>query len=229
MAARLRLAAVPVAPAEPGRGRLPDRRVAVGTGLVAVRRLLGRPAAGADRPVRAGRRGRRPVGAAGARVASPWWPRSCSPALVGRLAAPATRIGLVLAAGTAAIFTATPLFGGSVVNSELLGPAVHPGRAAPRSSPRRRRSADGTRSRSPRAGRRRGHARRAHQAEPARRLRGRAGRWCSLTRRRCCSPASPSARCSRPRGRVQVSRGLGTSRRRPVGRPGHLPPGGRRR
>jgi hypothetical protein len=41
-------------------------------------------------------------------------------ALVGRLAAPATRIGPVLAAGTAAVFTATPLFGGSVVNSELL-------------------------------------------------------------------------------------------------------------
>jgi hypothetical protein len=40
--------------------------------------------------------------------------------LVGRLAAPATRIAPVLAAGTAAVFTATPLFGGSVVNSELL-------------------------------------------------------------------------------------------------------------
>ena len=40
--------------------------------------------------------------------------------LVGRLAAPATRIGPTLAAGTAAIFTATPLFGGSVVHGELL-------------------------------------------------------------------------------------------------------------
>jgi hypothetical protein len=41
-------------------------------------------------------------------------------ALIGRLAAPATRIGPALAAGTAAVFIATPLFGGSVVNSELL-------------------------------------------------------------------------------------------------------------
>ena len=41
-------------------------------------------------------------------------------ALVGRLAAPATRIGPLLAAGTAAIFVATPLFGGGVVNSEIL-------------------------------------------------------------------------------------------------------------
>jgi hypothetical protein len=40
--------------------------------------------------------------------------------LVGRLAAPATRIGPALAAGTAAVFTATPLFGGSVVHGELL-------------------------------------------------------------------------------------------------------------
>ena len=40
--------------------------------------------------------------------------------VVGRLAAPTTRIGPVLAAGTAAIFAATPLFGGSVVHGELL-------------------------------------------------------------------------------------------------------------
>ena len=40
--------------------------------------------------------------------------------LVGRLAAPRTRIGPALAAGTAAIFTATPLFGGTVVHGELL-------------------------------------------------------------------------------------------------------------
>jgi hypothetical protein len=46
-------------------------------------------------------------------------------AQVGRLAAPATRIGPLLAAGTAAVFTATPLFGGSVVNSEVLAlPAI---------------------------------------------------------------------------------------------------------
>jgi hypothetical protein len=52
-------------------------------------------------------------------------------ALVGRLAAPATRIGPVLAAGTAAVFTATPLFGGSVVNSELLAlPFILAGLAA---------------------------------------------------------------------------------------------------
>lgn len=52
-------------------------------------------------------------------------------ALVGRLAAPATRIGPVLTAGTAAIFAATPLFGGSVVNSELLAlPFILAGLAA---------------------------------------------------------------------------------------------------
>jgi hypothetical protein len=51
--------------------------------------------------------------------------------LVGRLATPARRIGVVLAAGTAAIFTATPLFGGSVVNSELLAlPFILAGLAA---------------------------------------------------------------------------------------------------
>jgi hypothetical protein len=52
-------------------------------------------------------------------------------ALIGRLAAPATRIGPLLAAGTAAIFTATPLFGGSVVNSEVLAlPFILAGLAA---------------------------------------------------------------------------------------------------
>jgi hypothetical protein len=52
-------------------------------------------------------------------------------ALVGRLAAPATRIGPGLAAGTATIFVATPLFGGSVVNSELLAlPFILAGLAA---------------------------------------------------------------------------------------------------
>ena len=51
--------------------------------------------------------------------------------LVGRLAAPATRIGPALAAGTAAVFIATPLFGGSVVNSELLAlPFILAGLAA---------------------------------------------------------------------------------------------------
>jgi hypothetical protein len=40
--------------------------------------------------------------------------------LLGRSAAPATRIGPLLTAGTAAVFVATPLFGGSVVNAELL-------------------------------------------------------------------------------------------------------------
>ena len=51
--------------------------------------------------------------------------------LVGRLAAPTTRIGPALAAGTAAVFTATPLFGGSVVNGELLAlPFVLAGIAA---------------------------------------------------------------------------------------------------
>jgi hypothetical protein len=51
--------------------------------------------------------------------------------LVGRLAAPATRIGPMLAAGTAAVFTATPLFGGSVVHGELLAlPFVLAGLAA---------------------------------------------------------------------------------------------------
>lgn len=52
-------------------------------------------------------------------------------AQVGRLATPAARTGPVLAAGTAAIFTATPLFGGSVVNSEVLAlPAILAGVAA---------------------------------------------------------------------------------------------------
>jgi hypothetical protein len=51
--------------------------------------------------------------------------------LIGRLAAPATRIGPALAAGTAAIFTATPLFGGSVVHGELLAlPFILTGLAA---------------------------------------------------------------------------------------------------
>jgi hypothetical protein len=51
--------------------------------------------------------------------------------LVGRLAAPATRIGVALSAGTAAIFTATPLFGGGVVNCELLAlPFIMAGLAA---------------------------------------------------------------------------------------------------
>ena len=52
-------------------------------------------------------------------------------AMVGRLAAPATRIGPFLAAATAAIFTATPLFGGSVVHGELLAlPFILAGLAA---------------------------------------------------------------------------------------------------
>jgi 4-amino-4-deoxy-L-arabinose transferase-like glycosyltransferase len=52
-------------------------------------------------------------------------------AMVGRLAAPATRFGPVLAASTAAVFTATPLFGGSVVNSEILAlPFILAGLAA---------------------------------------------------------------------------------------------------
>ena len=52
-------------------------------------------------------------------------------ALVGHLAAPATRIGPFLAAGTAAVFSATPLFGGSVVNSEVLAlPFILAGLAA---------------------------------------------------------------------------------------------------
>ena len=51
--------------------------------------------------------------------------------LVGRLAAPATRIGPALAAGTAAVFAATPLFGGGVVNCELLAlPFILAGLAA---------------------------------------------------------------------------------------------------
>jgi hypothetical protein len=51
--------------------------------------------------------------------------------MVGRLATPATRFGPVLAAGTAAVFTATPLFGGSVVNSEILAlPFILAGLAA---------------------------------------------------------------------------------------------------
>jgi hypothetical protein len=51
--------------------------------------------------------------------------------LVGRLATPTSRIGPTLAAGTAAVFTATPLFGGSVVNSELLAlPFILTGLAA---------------------------------------------------------------------------------------------------
>ena len=51
--------------------------------------------------------------------------------VVGRLATPATRIGMMLAAATAAIFTASPLFGGSVVNSELLAlPFILAGLAA---------------------------------------------------------------------------------------------------
>jgi hypothetical protein len=51
--------------------------------------------------------------------------------LVGRLAAPATRVGPALAAGTAAVFVATPLFGGSVVHGELLAlPFILAGLAA---------------------------------------------------------------------------------------------------
>ena len=56
-------------PLSPDEGRLPDRRLAVGAGIVAVRRLLGRPATGADRAVRAGRRDRRPLGPPRARHA----------------------------------------------------------------------------------------------------------------------------------------------------------------
>ncbi|GAB3263580.1 hypothetical protein [Nocardioides dilutus] len=52
-------------------------------------------------------------------------------AVIGRLAAPATRIGPLLTAGTAATFAATPLFGGSVVHGELLAlPFVMAGLAA---------------------------------------------------------------------------------------------------
>jgi hypothetical protein len=52
-------------------------------------------------------------------------------ALVGRLAAPATRIGPMLAAGTAAIFTSTRLFGGTAVNCEVLAlPFILAGLAA---------------------------------------------------------------------------------------------------
>ena len=51
--------------------------------------------------------------------------------VVGRLAAPAVRTAPLLAAGTAAIFTATPLFGGGVVNSEVLAlPSVLAGLVA---------------------------------------------------------------------------------------------------
>ncbi len=41
--------------------------------------------------------------------------------LIGRTAAPSSPRAAVLAAATAAVFVATPLFGGSVVNGELLG------------------------------------------------------------------------------------------------------------
>ncbi|MCM3515020.1 hypothetical protein [Nocardioides sp. P86] len=41
--------------------------------------------------------------------------------LVGRLAAPGTRRGPLMAAGAAAALTATPLFGGTVVDAEILG------------------------------------------------------------------------------------------------------------
>ena len=51
--------------AEPRRGRLPDRRRAVGRGQQPVRRLLGGPAAGADRDLR----GRRRAGWGGAAAA----------------------------------------------------------------------------------------------------------------------------------------------------------------
>ena len=126
----LRLAAVPVASPEPGRGRLPDRRVAVGTGLLPVRRLLGGPAAGADRPLRARRRGRRPVGAAGAglRRRGGHGPARRAGRAPGRARDPdrpgpgrRDRGGLH---GDAA-------FGGSVVNSELLAlPFILAGLAA---------------------------------------------------------------------------------------------------
>ena len=56
-------------PAEPRRGRLPHRRRAVGRGQQPVRRLLGRPAAGADRDLRGGRRAGRGGAAAAARRA----------------------------------------------------------------------------------------------------------------------------------------------------------------
>ena len=145
-----------------------------GSGIVAVRRLLGRPAAGADRALRAGRRARRPVGRCG-----------CS----GRVAVVAT----VLLAG---------VLGRLAAPERRSAPADRPP-GPPRSSPPRRCSAAPSstascwRCRSSLAGhrrvvgrvarqrsdargagrlrparRRRRRARGPHQAEPARRLRG---------------------------------------------------------
>ena len=86
-----RVAAVRGAVAEPGRGRLPDRRRRSGPRAPPVRRLLGRPAAGADRDLRGGRRARRRGAAAAARRARGGADRHPVPASSGRLAAPERR------------------------------------------------------------------------------------------------------------------------------------------
>ena len=113
------LAAVRRPLAEPRRGWPADCGRAVGAGSSPVRRLLGGPAAGADRPLRG--RGR----LAGAVPLAPRRARRGPRRDAVRRAGPARRAGAAsgprLTAATAALFIATPLFGGTVVNGELLG------------------------------------------------------------------------------------------------------------
>ena len=114
--------------AERRRGRLPDRRGAVVVRRFAVRRLLGGPPTGAHRDLRARRRPRRDDSAAAARD-----PRGGRDSRARRAArtrgGPRRRLGRRCStAATAAVLCATPLFGGSVVNGELLGAPVRPGR-----------------------------------------------------------------------------------------------------
>ena len=121
--------------AEPRRGRPADAGRPVVARVVAVRRLLRRPSAGADRAVRRRRRRRRRVGAARARHPGGRRHRAARRRSVGS-PRPAGRRRRCSPAPTAAVLAATPLFGGTVVNGELLGPAVPARRdARPRSAP----------------------------------------------------------------------------------------------
>ena len=115
------LAAVRRPVAEPGRGRLPDRRVALVRRVVAVRRLLGGPAAGAGRDLRGGGLARRRDRAAAARRARRRSSPSSWPECSGGWRLPAAGTRRSRPPPQRPLFTATPLFGGSVVNGELFG------------------------------------------------------------------------------------------------------------
>ena len=211
--------------AEPGRGRLADRGVAVGARLVPVRRLLGRPAAGADRPVRASPTVSATPGRCGCWAASPWSPRSCSPRWSAGWPRPRP-VGPVLAAGTAAVFTRRRSSAGRR-QRRAAGPAVHPGRAAPRSSPRRRRSGDGTVALALLAGIAGTCAALVKQSQLDVFVRRAGPAPAAAPADACCSRASRSARLFTVAVAVLVGRGLGTAPGELWDAAGRLPPGGR--